>query len=151
MSPQEQPHLCQCADKTAAYVPLSFFVNRPKSRLCKILGVMALGCKIQPILDLSSGMHLSLTSVSSRCVSHGCSVKNIFTPSDKYVTALKGNRLHFIWLLPLQDPTRVVSPIIDVIQMDNFQYVSASSSLKGGQCSSLRPNEPTHLTFDSFS
>ena len=32
----------------------------------------------------------------------------------------------------LQDPKRVVSPIIDVINMNNFNYVGASSNLKGG-------------------
>lgn len=33
----------------------------------------------------------------------------------------------------MQDPTVVVSPIIDVISMDNFQYIGASSELVGGK------------------
>ena len=41
--------------------------------------------------------------------------------------------LIFISCMLMQDPTVVVSPIIDVISMDNFQYIGASSELVGGK------------------
>lgn len=47
-----------------------------------------------------------------------------FGCKDKYVS-----NLIFVCL---QDRKNVISPIIDVISMDNFDYIGASADLRGG-------------------
>ena len=37
-----------------------------------------------------------------------------------------------LYIYVRQDRTRVVSPIIDVLNMDNFHYAGASANLRGG-------------------
>lgn len=57
---------------------------------------------------------------------------NLFSYACTLTVIVVSEQLHIIYS-SRQDKTRVVSPIIDVINMDNFQYVGASADLKGGK------------------
>ncbi|GAB1608261.1 polypeptide N-acetylgalactosaminyltransferase 2-like [Argonauta hians] len=65
-------------------------------------------------------------------------VRGADASSAKILTFLDSHcECNINWLEPLlqrvaENRTRVVSPIIDVINMDNFEYISAASDIKGG-------------------
>uniref|UniRef100_A0A8C4F0X4 polypeptide N-acetylgalactosaminyltransferase n=1 Tax=Dicentrarchus labrax TaxID=13489 RepID=A0A8C4F0X4_DICLA len=66
-------------------------------------------------------------------------VRGANTASASILTFLDSHcEVNTDWLQPMiqrvkEDHTRVVSPIIDVISLDNFAYLAASADLRGGQ------------------
>jgi len=85
--------------------------------------------KIQKVRVLRNERRQGL--MRSRVRGADAATASILTFLDSHCECNKG------WLEPLlerisENKTRVVSPIIDVVSMDNFAYIGASSNLKGG-------------------
>ena len=82
-----------------------------------------------------------LTFLDSHCECNKVSkVFEVQRTEEEGGNDLGGRMMMFLqnWLEPLlarvvEDRKRVVCPIIDVISMDNFQYIGASADLRGGE------------------
>ena len=85
--------------------------------------------KIQKIKVIRNNERQGL--IRSRIIGSKAASAPILTFLDSHVECNTG------WLEPLiqrvlEDPMAIVSPVIDVISMDDFKYVPASSDLRGG-------------------
>ena len=83
--------------------------------------------KSQAWANLNSPNNLESTNVGA-LIPFDCVFMYIFADSHGCLTVC-----FFLPYSILQDRTVVVSPIIDVINMDDFNYLGASADIKGGE------------------